>query len=113
MNGPMDIPSLDALVADPGKAAMLSPHVARALVYGLAGLLPALLAVSTKETGTAESAPASERWLTVEETAEQFGVSRQWLYRHKHHLPHSQPSRKVLVFPEGKLRKWFTAHKTS
>jgi predicted DNA-binding transcriptional regulator AlpA len=58
-------------------------------------------------------AVTDERLITVDEAVTQFGVSRQWLYRHKHQLPHSQPSRKVLLFPEQKLNKWFAAHKAS
>jgi hypothetical protein len=51
------------------------------------------------------------RWLTVTEAAELFRVSRKWLYRHKRKLPHSQPSRRVVLFPEVSMRKWFAARK--
>ena len=47
------------------------------------------------------------RWLTAEEAAKIFPVTLRWLYRHKKRLPHSQPSRKKLLFPEDKLRSWF------
>ncbi len=47
------------------------------------------------------------RWLTAEEAARIFPVTPRWLYRHKKQLPHSQPSRKKLLFPEDKLRSWF------
>src|SRR5688572_23715423 len=111
MNGPIDIPSMDALLADPAKAALLPPDAARQLLYGMAGLLPVLIQASTA-AGPGE-APVADRWLTVEETAKLFPVSEQWLYRHKKQLPHSQPSRKVLLFPEEKLRKWFASRKTA
>lgn len=52
-----------------------------------------------------------ERYLTVREACDQFHVTEQWLYRHKKHLPHSQPTRKTLLFPEGKLRRWFERQK--
>ncbi|WP_447983230.1 helix-turn-helix domain-containing protein [Nitrospira sp. Nam74] len=52
-----------------------------------------------------------ERYLTVPEVCEQFHVTEQWLYRHKKHLPHSQPTRKTLLFPEARLRRWFERQK--
>ncbi len=47
------------------------------------------------------------RWLTPAQAAKIFAVSERWFYRHKKRLPHSQPSRKVLLFPEESLRRWF------
>lgn len=106
-----DIPPLDSLVSDPVKATSLSPDTARHLLAGLAGLLPVLIAVACKaEPGPGEASP--EHFLTVEQASQQFGVPPRWLYAHKKQLPHSQPSRKVLLFPEDKLRKWFQARKT-
>jgi len=52
-----------------------------------------------------------ERYLNVAEVAERFHVTPKWLYRHKKQLPHSQPSRKVLLFPEGAIQKWFANRK--
>ena len=51
------------------------------------------------------------RYLTVEEMVIRFGVTDQWLYRHKKQMPHSQPSRKILLFPEQAITKWFTSNK--
>ncbi|WHZ30068.1 MAG: hypothetical protein OJF51_004870 [Nitrospira sp.] len=53
----------------------------------------------------------ADRYLTVPEVMERFHVSAQWLYRHKRQLPHSQPSRKVLLFPEKAIERWFAARK--
>jgi hypothetical protein len=50
-------------------------------------------------------------YLTVDEVVEKFHVSRQWLYRHKKQMPHSQPSRKVLLFPEQAVTKWFASRR--
>lgn len=50
-------------------------------------------------------------YLTVEEVAERFHVTPKWLYRHKSQMPHSQPSRKVLLFPEQAVTKWFASRK--
>lgn len=46
-------------------------------------------------------------YLTVEEVVERFRVTPRWLYRNKKHLPHSQPTRKTLLFPEAALTRWF------
>lgn len=51
------------------------------------------------------------RYLSVEEVASRFNVSDRWLYRHKKQIPHSQPSRKVLLFPEQAVTRWFASHK--
>jgi hypothetical protein len=47
------------------------------------------------------------KYLTVAEVVERFKVTEAWLYRHKKKMPHSQPSRKVLLFPEAAIEKWF------
>lgn len=52
------------------------------------------------------------RYLTVDEVAAQFHVTPKWLYRHKRQMPHSQPSRKVLLFPEGPVTKWFAGRRS-
>jgi hypothetical protein len=104
---------MDVLLADPVKAAILPPDLARHLLCSLAGLLPVLIARASTATATGlGEPPVEDRWLTVQETTTLFRVSEQWLYRHKKKLPHSQPSRKVLLFPEQKLRRWFTSRKT-
>ncbi|MGQ0557888.1 MAG: helix-turn-helix domain-containing protein [Nitrospiraceae bacterium] len=114
MNGNLlqAVPTIDELLNDATKAATLSPEVARTMLAGLAGLLPVLIAQSARDTGKAE-APAVEKWLTVDEVVSQFGVTVRWLYRHKRHLPHSQPTRKTILFPEERLRRWFAARKTN
>jgi len=65
----------------------------------------------------ADSAPVSQldngRYLTVQEVVSRFGVTERWLYRHKRQMPHSQPSRKVLLFPEQAITKWIASRKGS
>lgn len=51
------------------------------------------------------------RYLTVEQVCERYNVSPKWLYRHKAQMPHSQPSRKVLLFPEKAIERWFATPK--
>jgi predicted DNA-binding transcriptional regulator AlpA len=55
--------------------------------------------------------PDNGRYLTVQEVVSRFGVTDRWLYRHKRQMPHSQPSRKVLLFPEQAITKWFANRK--
>ena len=55
--------------------------------------------------------PDNERYLTVQEVVAPFGVTERWLYRHKRQMPHSQPSRKVLLFPEQAITKWIASRK--
>lgn len=52
-----------------------------------------------------------EHWLSVKEVAERFHVTDKWLYKHKKNLPHSQPTRKTLRFPEGPIQRWFSSRK--
>ncbi|MDH4079613.1 MAG: helix-turn-helix domain-containing protein [Nitrospira sp.] len=108
-----EVPTLDSLVADPARVFQLSPDVARLLLGGVSGLLPALIAQSVRDTGKTEAPATPERWLDVEQAAKIFNVTERWLKTHKHKLPHSKPSHKVILFPEEKLRKWFAAHKSN
>lgn len=84
--------------------------------------VPILLGVLATMTAQAEirlmqrdSAPSplpdAGRYLDAAEVSARFHVTRGWLYRHKHKLPHSQPSRKVLLFPEQAITKWFAGRK--
>ncbi len=81
------------------------------MLCGVAALLPVLIAQSSRDTEKPNASPAPVRWLNVEQVVAQFGVSKRWLYTHKHLLPYSQPSHKVLLFDADKLTKWFQAHK--
>jgi predicted DNA-binding transcriptional regulator AlpA len=58
-----------------------------------------------------QSASIADRYLTVPEVVVRFNVTAKWLYRHKRQMPHSQPSRKVLIFPEQAITKWFASRK--
>lgn len=112
MNGPVEVPSLDALASDPAKAWTVSPDVARTLLCRVLVVLPALVSQSSRESQKAD-APQTERWLTVEEASALFGMKPRWFRDNKDKLPHSKPSYKTLIFPEEKLRKWFASHKAS
>lgn len=60
---------------------------------------------------TASQVAGETRYLTVDEVAARFHVTPKWLYRHKKQMPHSQPSRKVLLFPEEAVSKWFATRR--
>lgn len=83
----------------------------------LIGLLEQLKAQAwARMTSPQAAAPKSTqiengKYLTVSEAAERFHVTPQWLYRHKKQMPHSQPSRKLLLFPEAAIQKWFASRK--
>ena len=112
MNGkPIEVPTVDQLIADPGRVFQLPPDAARTLPGGVAAILPNLIAQSSRDAGKAEAPAVPEKWLTVEQAAEIFNVKPRWLRDNKDKLPHSKPSHKVLLFPELKLRGWFAAHK--
>ena len=65
--------------------------------------------------GQAETSPSTSReacnYLSVQEVSERFHVTPRWLYRHKKQMPHSQPSQKVLLFPEQSITRWFASRK--
>ncbi len=63
--------------------------------------------VAPRPQRLADDSAGQGKFLTVSEVVERFHVTPKWLYRHKKQLPHSQPSRKVLLFPEQPLLRWF------
>ena len=54
-----------------------------------------------------QQALGPERWLTVLEICQRYGCTPRWIYRHKAKMPHSQPTRKMLVFPERRFAQWW------
>ena len=98
--------SLESLVrdADHADCAALIGELEKmkALAWGKIMLGPTVLPLPSIEPG---------RYLTVDEVAERFHVTPTWLYRHKKQMPYSQPSRKVLLFPEQAITKWFASRK--
>ncbi len=101
----------------------LAPRIAEADLADcpvLAGLLEQLNATTWARIMALHTSPESKdsasdhgKYLTVEDVVERFKVTPQWLYRHKKKIPHSQPSRKVLLFPEAAIAKWFASRKTN
>ena len=71
--------------------------------------------LATMHGGQAETSPSTSHeacnYLSVQEVSERFHVTPRWLYRHKKQMPHSQPSQKVLLFPEQSITRWFASRK--
>ena len=63
---------------------------------------PAMATAPTQQNG---------HYLTVDQVVERFNVTAKWLYWHKKQMPHSQPSRKCLLFPEQAITKWFASRR--
>lgn len=74
----------------------------KALAYSRI-MIPAIGAVKT------QTEPFHDRYLTVLEVCERFHVTRKWVYQNKHLLPHSQPTRKTLRFPERAIEQYFAS----
>ncbi len=68
---------LDALLADPAKAAGLPPEERQRLVAACAALTLALVAVPSPNGDR----PGDDAMLTAAETAKRTGMSRRWLYQ--------------------------------
>ena len=92
------------VTVNPGQClAILGPlEQLKALAYSRI-MLPAC----GKEKTQAE--PVHEHYLTVLEVCERFHVTRKWVYQNKKRLPHSQPTRKTLRFPERAIERHFAS----
>jgi len=90
----------------PDQVAAVITHLAAAQSVAAARL------VRDRSATAAADATEKERFLSVSEVVERFHVTARWLYRNKKHLPHSQPTRKTLLFPEAALTRWFAKRRT-
>ena len=123
MSGPITIPTLDELLKDPATLTAAFQVIEQALAAVPLAELPRLrgdLQYLTAKTDLrlrtdahlSTPQPVGETgWLKADEVAKRFHVTRKWLYRHKAKMPHSQPSRKRLIFPEQAVTKWFASRR--
>jgi hypothetical protein len=65
------------------------------------------LRLSTPQAVTVGPPRGKEQYLKVQDVIARFPVTAKWLYRHKKELPHVQPTRKTLLFPEGRFTRWW------
>jgi hypothetical protein len=70
-----------------------------------------LSAIPMQQPSVGDRVHAQERYLTVQEVVARYPVTAKWLYRHKRNLPHSQPTRKTLLFPERRFSNWWANQK--
>ena len=101
MNGkPIEIPSLDSLVADPGRAATLPPDVAQALLIRLVSLQPILMQRALMCQNNREGEVAL---LTIKEVAQRLNVSEYRVYELARHgiLKSVRLGRSVRVRPSA------------
>ena len=104
---------LDALLADPTRAAEVSREQAVALLVALAMLQVALLRAACRPEATPrqEGQRAGEdQMLDAEEATAMLGVTKRWLYRHAKKLPFTRPiSAKVLRFSRIGIQRWLAS----
>ena len=95
------------------EALLNTPPESMPAVIGWLGRLTALAQLRLVSGGQVEISPVTSseagKYLTVDEVAERFHVTPRWLYRHKKQMPHSQPTRKKLIFPEKGIERYFAA----
>ena len=97
------------------EALLNTPPESIPAVIGWLGRLTALAQLRLVSGGQVEISPVTSseagKYLSVQEVSERFHVTPRWLYRHKKQMPHSQPSQKVLLFPEQSITRWFASRK--
>ena len=97
------------------EALLKTPPESMPAVIGWLGRLTAMAQLRLVSGGQVHTQPTTPveggKYLTVDEVAERFHVTPRWLYRHKHQMPYSQPSQKVLLFPEQSITRWFASRK--
>lgn len=103
--------TLAALVQRPETAGEVASAQIPALLAALAGLQGALLArLVVEQNGNgahAAQTPASpEAYLTADEAAARFRVTRRWLYRHAVQMGAHRLSRKAIRFSEAGIRRY-------
>jgi hypothetical protein len=101
---------LDALAADPARAANLSLALAGKLLVRAATVLAALGAVSWSDTGPSTAPNEPDRLLTADEAAQILGVNPKWLSRQR--WPFTRKlSNKVVRYSEAGLTRWLASRK--
>ncbi|HEV8641087.1 MAG TPA: hypothetical protein VGV13_08315 [Methylomirabilota bacterium] len=112
--GPLaSVPALDEIAREPGRAATLTPDVARTLHARCLVVLTALLpAVSTPVPIESTARAEARKWLRPREASMRFNVPKRWLLAHAAEIPGTQRlSRKTILFEEARLERWLERHK--
>jgi predicted DNA-binding transcriptional regulator AlpA len=103
---PRLIPTLDELLKDPVKVTSLPPEAARTVLCWLAGLLPVLIAQSTRGT---DKPHVEDRLLAIAEAAAILGKTTDWLYRRANTLPFVVREGRLLRFSHSGIQKYIQA----
>jgi hypothetical protein len=97
------VPRLEELVADPDKVGVLDAHTTRVLRTQAIAALNVLnahdLDLIWRELRTVQGR-GKERLLCVKEAAEKFGVTADWLYRHREEFAFTVRHGRLLRFSE-------------
>lgn len=110
--GVVAAPSLDAVAAEPTRAAAFPPTIVAGLLAKCAlvqgALLSRLLALQEAAMQQRDQrGHESDKLLTPAEAANLLGVTPRWLYRHARRLPFTRRlGRKTLRFSAVGLRRW-------
>lgn len=95
------------------QALLRVPHHELPSAVGWLARLQSMAQLRMMQVGQAETSPSTSHeacnYLSVQEVSERFHVTTRWLYRHKKQMPHSQPTRRKLIFPEKGIERWFAA----
>lgn len=105
MNGPVAIPSLDTLAADPSQIDGLPLDVLKALWVDVNGLEKAL--VLRMLTAPTTVSPSEDKLLNIDEAAALLGMSKDRLYRTDY--PFTIRDGGLLRFSYNGIQKWIRA----
>src|SRR5512140_3286105 len=104
----IEVPSLDALVSDPGKVQDLPGPVVQHLLVQVTTLLP-LLVANAHGIPTTEKSQQEDRLICIEEAAAILGKTKDWLYRHADSLPFTVREGRLLRFSNIGIQKYIRA----
>jgi hypothetical protein len=115
---PAEVPTLDDLARDPGRAAWLPGEVRTVLLARALAVVGALAGPMVSGTPAAAPVPAApEEWITPAEVRHRFGLTPRWCRRHRAALQEARvvsrpPGAKLTLYHVRRLARWIEAHAT-